>query len=138
MPEKEVQLHRRLFSVQPSGLHPRRPIKRDDARKIIARAKEVFDEQLINQAAYDFLIGWVTGTATKQKRPDAYRFLNHRCNDPAALSPSAQVAPRYQHLNRAEPRLIQIFRVDGGLLPLQDDEADNPQNEQLYVSLDDE
>ena len=137
MPERDIKLTRQLLSVQPSGLHPRRHLKRDDARKIIARAKEVFDEQLINQAAYDFLISWASGTAVKQKRPDVYHFLNHRCNDPAAAPAASQAVPRYLHPGRQEPRQIQIHRVDGSALPLQDEEeADDAEHQQQYVALD--
>ena len=134
MPERDIKFHRQLFSLQPSGLHPRRHLKRDDVRKIIARAKEAFDQQLINQAAYHFLIGWASGTAVKQKRPGVYQFLNHRCNDPTVTAAASQVAPRYLYPGQQEPRQIQTLRVDSSLLPRQDVKADDTEHQQ-YVAL---
>ena len=119
VPSSEVERHRQSLSVQPQGLHPRRPVRKDDAKKLIASSTSAFHDGLITLEAHGFLVGWATGTTVKERRPSTYTFLTHRCSDPN-LRPAWPVA-QYHHPAHREPRQIQILRSDGAPLPFPDD-----------------
>jgi hypothetical protein len=121
------------LSLQPGGLHPRRALKKDESKKVAARAKEAFADGLINQTAHDFLVGWATGTAVRVPRPAVYNFLNNSCSDHMKNIP-AWPRPRFQNLGFHEPRQILIYRSDGAPLPMQDDDLEP--SDQLAIAED--
>lgn len=134
VPASEIKNLQQSLSIQPQGLHPRRPIKKKDAQKVIARAGEVLSEGLISQEAHDFLVGWASSSLPRNKRPSTYNFLQHRCNDRSnskshAICPS----PRFHHPHQREPRPIRIYRSDGEPLPNQTDDGQKDPIDELAL-----
>jgi hypothetical protein len=122
VPAREVPFRRAQMSVQPTGSHPRRSIRFEERKLIRDRAAEVFQMGGIDQAAYEFLTEWSSGTLRRIPRPNTYEFLN--ANRPALPVETRATLPACFRLEQP-PRPIVVQCADHLPLPPATQEEDN-------------
>lgn len=113
IPSSELPARLAAMSIQPTGAHPRRPMKTEDRKLIRDRAAEVYHQGGITQAAYEFLTSWAGGTLRREPRPSTYEFLSPASTTPAAASP----VPRIHRIDQP-PRPIVVKCADNHPLPI--------------------
>ena len=122
---------RSKFTIQPTGIAPRRSISYHDRQLVQKRAAEAYELQAISKTAHDYLTAWIQGTRRRDRRPSEYSWLGHRMRtmDPLRRAPINPHAPQC-------PRVIQVLQADGSICAGPPDPED--QGQALLIQADDE
>jgi hypothetical protein len=120
------------LSRQPSGIHPRRPFRQTDARKVGSKAEELYRLNHISGKARDYLLDWSRGERRRRRRPEQYAFLQHSFKQ-SRFRPRGRPAPRGQ-VHHVQIHGIAVGPGDSAPLPDGAESADDQEEGDLVIS----